>query len=108
MAEKKYIVTAPLVVLKVAGGSRVHLYEGAPVPAEADSQHVKQLVELKMLGEAKAVAEPDSSIKEPTVPEILEGVADDKEKAAVALEQEKAGKNRKTLVEPLEAILAKE
>ena len=40
-----------------------------------------------------------------TVEEILASVGDDPAKAAAALEAEKAGKNRKTLVEPLTAIV---
>lgn len=50
-------------------------------------------------------AEDGEDDREPTVKEILDAVGGDKEKAAAALEQEKAGKNRKTLVEPLEAFL---
>lgn len=48
-----HTVTAPLVVLRQQDGSRVHLYQGAPVPDTADSEHVDQLVELGMLGKAE-------------------------------------------------------
>lgn len=43
--------------------------------------------------------------KSATVEEILTEVGDDSEKAAAALAEEQAGKNRKTLVASLEAII---
>src|SRR5690349_7914433 len=57
-------------------------------------------------------AEPDASGDEPDGPKpgtaefILNEVGDDKGKAQAALDEEKAGKNRKTLVADLEKILA--
>lgn len=47
---------------------------------------------------------PERAAKSATVEEVLAGVGDDPAAAAVALEQEKAGKNRTTLVSKLEAI----
>lgn len=51
----------------------------------------------------------DGGSKEPTVKEILDGVGDDAAKAQAALDEERArgDKARKTLVEPLEAVIAK-
>lgn len=49
---------------------------------------------------------PDSGGRELGVADILKEIGDDKAKASEVLEKEKAGKNRKTLVEPLEKLLA--
>lgn len=46
-----------------------------------------------------------SGSKSATVDEVLAAVGDDQEKAAAALAEETAGKNRKTLVEALTAIV---
>lgn len=107
------IVTAPLVVLLTKDGSRVHLYDGAPVPDNADPDHVRDLKDGGMVGKASK-AEPTgdpgtstagSGTKEPTVEEIKAAVGEDKEKAAEALKTEQAGKNRSTLVKHLEGIV---
>lgn len=75
---------------------------GVVYPAGTAEADVKTDVEDKFwTGESD-----DGAGKEPTVKEILAAIGDDKEKAAAALEQEKAGKNRKTLVEQLEALLS--
>lgn len=49
---KQLIVSSPLVVLKMQDGSRVHIYEGGPVPAAADQGHVRHLLKEGMLIEA--------------------------------------------------------
>lgn len=102
MAKKHLTVTAPLVVLKGANGAHHHLYAGTPVPEGMDDEHVAQLLKAGMLAEVKVEAP-----KEPSVKEILAEVGEDKEKAAVALEAEKAkGEDARTsLVEPLQKLL---
>lgn len=110
MASKIYVSAVPLTMVRLVEGGYLNVLQGDPIPGEAvQPDDLKRLVRKGFLKEAEAPAQKGAdSAKEPTVPEILEGVGDDKEKAAAALEQEKAGKNRKTLVEPLEAILAKD
>ncbi len=109
----KHVAVWPKVRVTVKGKSKV-IARGDLVPAGVSDVDLDNLVTFGAIAGVSGVepeAEPsgsDSGAKEPTVPEILEGVGDDKEKAAAVLEQEKAGKNRKTLVEPLEAILAKD
>lgn len=99
-----YVVTAPLAVIKQENSTFVHVYAGGPVPADSDAAHVKQLLREKLIDK---VSEPkaETPASGPTVEEILAAVGDDKAKAAEALEQEKAGKNRSTLVSKLEAIV---
>lgn len=53
---KNYIVTAPLVAVTVSNDLR-YLSRGAPVPSDVDEAHVKSLVELGFIAEAKAVDE---------------------------------------------------
>lgn len=50
------------------------------------------------------------SAKEPTIDEVLDDVGDDRDKAAAALaeEQAKGEKARKTLIDKLEAVIAEE
>lgn len=52
-------------------------------------------------------AEMPSTAVDGTVDEVLATVGDDPIKAAAALDAERAGKNRKGLVEPLTAIVEK-
>lgn len=101
-----YKVTAPLVIVanddKTSGDW--YGYNGALVPAGWNDARCKQLVKEGMLErvvEEAAPAAPD------TVEAILAGVGDDKAKAAVALETERAKGDdaRSTLVKKLEAIV---
>jgi len=109
MSYSNYVVTAPLVIVPDERGSQQYFYYGAAIPQGLDADRVKQLFEEGMLGEPEAQPEPaDDSGKPATVDEILAEVGDDKEKAAAALEAEKAGKNRSSLVSKLEAIASKE
>lgn len=55
---KQLIVSSPLVVLKMKDGSRVHIYEGGPVPAGADQDHVQHLIEAGMILKAEVVEVP--------------------------------------------------
>lgn len=52
-----YVVTAPLVIVRQKDGSRVHVYAGAPVPKDADREHLEQLIDQDMVEKA---AEPES------------------------------------------------
>lgn len=74
----------------------VELQPGDPVPEGALE------AEVDRLSAAGAIVE--STKRDTTVKGILADVGDDPEKAATALELEKAGENRKTLVEQLEKI----
>jgi hypothetical protein len=104
-----YKVTSPLVIVPNADGesSDGYFYENAVIPDGFNDERLDELAKDKMVEKVKAEKAEASSSGEPSVKEILAEVGEDKEKAATALEQEKAGKNRKTLVEPLEAILGK-
>lgn len=109
-------VIAPLVIVanddKTSGDW--YGYNGAVVPEGWNDERCKQLVKEGMLenvtedtSEAKAPKAP----KTPGVAEILAEVGDDKVKAQAALDaerEERGDKARKTLVEPLEAILLAE
>lgn len=107
---KSYIGKAPLTMAKTAEGGYVYVYEGAPVPANIDTDDLTRLVDEGFLEEDKKAAAKASSSStggsaEPTtVKDILAAVGDDKAKAQEYLEKEKAGENRSTLVEKLEAI----
>lgn len=61
--------------------------------------------DLERLTDAGALVAPDAA-GPATVEEILAEVGDDQAAAAAALDLERAGKNRKTLVEALEKIAA--
>lgn len=111
-----YKVITPLVALAAAAksddlgdannGPR-YFYDGAVIPSGYNDERCEQLVKDGMLEKVKADSGSDAD-KEPSVKEILADVGDDKEKAAAALaaEQEARGdKARKTLVEPLQAVI---
>jgi hypothetical protein len=105
-----YKVTSPLVIVPNADGksSDGYFYENAVIPDGFNDERCEELVKDGMLEKARADAGSGDSTKEPTVKEILDEVGDDKEKAAEALaaEQEARGdKARKTLVEPLQAVI---
>lgn len=105
-----YKVTAPLVIVQNDDGvgGDGYFYQDAVIPDGFNDERCDQLVKDGMLEKAKADSGSGDSTKEPTVKEILDEVGDDKEKAAAALaaEQEARGdKARKTLVEPLQAVI---
>lgn len=52
----KHFVTAPLVLLKVAGEIR-YLYVNTPVPSDADPDHLQHLLDLGMVGTEDELAE---------------------------------------------------
>lgn len=58
--------------------------------------------------DSQKAEEPTSNVPAGTVNEILEWVGDDKERASEALEAEKAGAGRKTLVSALEDLLSED
>ena len=104
---KNYIGKAPLTMARTTEGGYVYVYEGAPVPANTDADDLKRLVDEGFLEEDKdAPAPAPAPEKSDKIDDILAEVGDDKEKAAAALEAEKAGKNRSTLVTKLEAIIS--
>ncbi|HSV41492.1 MAG TPA: hypothetical protein VLI04_22200 [Nocardioidaceae bacterium] len=101
-----YKVTAPLVIIAHEDGKTGdwYGYAGAIVPGGYNDKRCKVLAKEGFLEVVKADPEP---AKEPTsVEDILGAVGDDKAKATEALEIEKAGKNRPTLVAKLEAIVS--
>lgn len=99
-----YKVTAPLVIIPNADGlsGDWYGYVDALVPRGLNDERCELLAKDGMLEKV-----PDG--KSDKVDDILAEVGEDKDKAAAALEVEKAKgeKARKTLVEPLEALLAK-
>lgn len=55
-------VTSALVVVRLQSGQFAHIYSGAPLPEDADPEHVKQLRDLKMVGAkaaGKSAPKPD-------------------------------------------------
>ena len=108
-----YISKAPLTYVRLKGGSAVHVHKGGHVPASADPEDVKRLVKEGFLEEVTLEESGDDdsgdgdSGRPARVRDVLAEVGDDPEKAAAALEVEKAGENRPTLVSKLEEIVAK-
>lgn len=104
---KQKKVAAPLIQLRVTTGGYVHLYAGAPVPETADPAQLKQLLKEKQVVEVEVddPADGSDSAKEATVDEVLADVGTDKDKAKAAIEAEKAGKNRSTLLTKLQAVV---
>jgi sulfur carrier protein ThiS len=106
---KQYIGVAPLTMVRTKAGGYSMVYADQPVPADITDEDLKRLVDEGFLGqvEAAAAAQAEPATKPTTVEDILAEVGDDKEKAAAALEEELASSRpRKTLLEPLEAILS--
>lgn len=107
-----YVSKAPLTVVRLAGGQRVNVHKGGHVPASADPADVKRLVRegyLEKVTVVEPVAQPapaPETSAEGTIKDVLAAVGEDPTKAAAALETEKAGENRTTLVSKLEAIVA--
>lgn len=104
-----HIVVWPKVNIFKDGTNKVY-DRGQYVPAGVASEQLANLVSFGAIAGVSAATEPAaeerSLPKAPTVEEILEQVGSDKELAEVALEEEKAGKNRKTLIEKLDAVLS--
>jgi hypothetical protein len=64
MAGMSYVVTGPLATPYRADGSRVYLYQGAAVDADALREgEVERLVDLGLVGEAGASADNDAPKK---------------------------------------------
>jgi len=106
MATKTYVVSGPLATPYLEDGTRVYLYQGAELPEGLRKGELKRLTDLGLVSEAKAEKSASAAPGPDSVEGILAAVGDDKEKAAAALELEKAkGENaRPTLVTKLEAI----
>lgn len=108
---KKLVVTAPLVIAKNDEGGDVYVYRGAPVPKGQSSDWLKRHQRDGMIAE---VAE-DEPVPEPASGEFdaaafvgrgaedvradVAGLSD--EDRAAALEAERAGENRVTVVRAL-------
>lgn len=72
----KHFVTAPVVLLKVAGEIR-YLYVNAPVPSDADPDHLQHLLNLGMVGtEAELVEAVDLTSNPVVAPEKTDPAAD--------------------------------
>lgn len=93
-----YVRTTAGVVRVVAGGR---------VPSDALPSDVDRLVAAGVIT-PDPVIPPTGTGQVPTVDDVLAAVGDDvdKAKAALAVETGPDGRNRKTLVEPLQAIIA--
>lgn len=109
----KIRITAPFVYAKVhdaaTGASAMQgFYKDALV--EVDDASGDRLVAKGMATKVAADAVAPSLAKEPSVKEILAEVGDDKAKAQAALEaeQSKGDDARSTLVDGLQAVLAKD
>jgi hypothetical protein len=96
MTMPTYKVTAPLVQVRRTDGSYVHVYEGGVLPDEADPEHVKQLLDGKMIASGGSSESADDGDTRPA------GNASHDEWAAYAVsqgmsEEEAAGKSRDEL-----------
>ncbi len=105
-----YVVTVPLAIVRDNDGVSHHFYEGGVVGF--DSDHVKQLVEDGALvksdsADAAPAGDPAPEDKPAKVNDIIAEVGDDKDKAAAALETEKARGDaaRPTLLDKLQAVI---
>ena len=106
MAQTAHRSIAALTVVRLESGQRVNVHKGGFVPSSADADDVKRLVkegylEKVTLEDPEPAAETEELGK---IKDVLAEVGDDPEKAAAALEAEKAGQNRPTLVAKLEEI----
>lgn len=99
-----YKVTAPLVIIPNADGKSGdwYGYQDAIVPEGHNDERCKQLLKEKFL---EVVKDEPTEPTTDTVDAILAEVGTDKDKAAAAIEAEKAGKNRTTLLTKLQAVL---
>jgi hypothetical protein len=102
-------VTKPLVIIPNADGvsGDWYGYVGAIVPDGLNDDRCKTLAAKGLLVEIDGEAlEGDSdAATDGTIAVVLVAVGDVPEKAAAALEAERAGKNRSTLVAKLQAIV---
>ena len=90
--------------VRLAEGGTVSLHTGDTVPAEADLNHVADLVEAGVLSSTG----DDAGTKPNGIKAILEEVGDDVELAQAYLDEEKAADEpRSTLVKALEDVLRK-
>lgn len=66
-----YAVTAPLVIVKDDEGTMHHVYFGGRIPANADEEHVKQLLEGEMIEEVQDAPDEaqDATPDEPQRPD---------------------------------------
>lgn len=100
----RYRVIVPLVqVATTAGGAGIQVVHGGLLPAETTSEALDNLIELGYV-EVDEEPEPEDQGSD-KVADVLDAVGDDKAKAAEALEAEKAGKNRPTLLSKLQAVI---
>lgn len=108
------IVTAGSVTVETqvgAGRARIDFYRGQILPDDIgteDRERVLRLGDAEEVEEVPALPEFDpATLGQATIDVILGWVGDDKVKAQQALDAETAegGKNRKTLIEALNAII---
>lgn len=111
MAKSKQLFgKAPLTIVRTNSGSAVYVYKGRPAPGDISAEERTRLLDEGYLVEREVDEAPaadddsGSNAGDQTVAGVLEAVGNDPEKAAAALEAEKAGKNRSSLVSKLEAI----
>jgi hypothetical protein len=103
-----YKVTAALVIIpnadEVSGDG--YFYKDAIVPDGWNAERCKVLAKEGMLEKHVEPEPDDNEPKVGTAAYVLKEVGTDKALAQVALDEEKAGQNRKGLVADLEKILA--
>ena len=103
---KIYVSAVPLTMVRLIDGGYRNVLQGEQVAGDAvEPENLKRHLRKGFLVEAEEAEEVEGEPKSDKVDDIVAEVGDDKEKAAEALEREKAGKNRKTLVEKLQAVL---
>lgn len=97
------VATRETWIRTASGVAKIAAGEG--VPDDALSTAVDRLVAARVLAEPEPV-DPPADPKPATIKTILAEVGDDLEKAQAALDAEKSGENRSTLIKELEAIIA--
>lgn len=104
---KQLIGKAPRTQVRTTAGRVAFVDKGRPAPADLTDEDRKRLLKEGYLVEVDVATDETEGHPAPgTVKAILAEVGDDPAKAAEALETEKAGENRATLVKKLEAIAA--
>lgn len=108
----QYVVSGAYATMRVRdendAETLVGLYRNAPVPSGITDDSRDHLLSRGLIEKAEQSADGES--KPPKVADVLAEVGDDKDKAAEALEQEKARGDaaRSTLVERLQAVVDSE
>lgn len=105
---KQLIGKAALTQARTTTGRIAFIRKGFPAPGDLTDEDRTRLIKEGYLHEVEVIVDEDDTPAPDSVEGILAAVGDDKAKAAEALEAEKSGKARKTLLDGLQAVIDKE